>query len=93
MLLYSFSGFSSSCLLFFQHKMVRFFSIRFIAKRVYQNNTVAIPHLIEIEYVVTTRRMYKYQYVAVKHLESTVSHQSPPYSSAELFCLSLRDII
>lgn len=69
MLLYSFSGFSSSCLLFFQHKMVRFFSIRFIAKRVYQNNTVAIPHLIE--YVVTTRRMYKHQDIAIKHLEGT----------------------
>ncbi len=25
--------------------------------------------------------------------KTKVSHQSPPYSSAELFCLSLRDII
>ena len=49
--------------------MVRFFSIRFIAKRVYQNNTVAIPYLIE--YVVTTRRMYKHQDIAIKHLEGT----------------------
>ena len=41
---------------------------RFISKRIYQNNMVAIPPLIE--YVVTTRRMHKHQYVAVKHLES-----------------------
>gem|GEM_PF-3144141 len=41
----------------------------FIAKRIYQNNMVGIPYLIE--YIVTTRRMYKHQYVAVKHLEST----------------------
>lgn len=42
---------------------------RFISKRIYQNNMVAIPHLIE--YVVTTRRMHKHQDVAVKHLEGT----------------------
>ena len=41
----------------------------FVTERVYQNNTVAIPHLIE--YVVTTRRMHKHQDVVVKHLESS----------------------
>ena len=69
MSLYSFSDFSSSCLLFFQHKMVRFFSIRFIVKRIYQNNMFGIPNLIED--IVTTQRMHKHQYVAVKHLEGT----------------------
>ena len=39
----------------------------FVTERVYQNNTVAIPHLIE--YVVTTRRMHKHQDIAIKHLE------------------------
>ena len=42
---------------------------RFISKRIYQNNMVAIPPLIE--YVVTTRRMHKHQYVVVKHMESS----------------------
>lgn len=41
----------------------------FVTERVYQNNTVAIPHLIE--YVVTTRRMHKHQDIAIKHLEGT----------------------
>ncbi len=40
-----------------------------ITKRIYQNNMVDIPHLIE--FIVTARRMFKYQDVAVKPLEST----------------------
>ena len=47
----------------------RFLRTWFITKRIYQNNMVGVPHLIE--YIVTTRRMHKHQYVAVKHLERT----------------------
>ena len=41
----------------------------FITKRIQQNNTFVLHHLIE--YIVPTRRMHKHQYVAVKHLEGT----------------------
>ena len=41
----------------------------FITERIYQNNMVGIPHLIE--FIVTTQRMHKHQDVAVKHLERT----------------------
>ncbi len=57
---------------------------RFISKRIYQNNMVAIPHLIE--YVVTTRRMHKHQDVVVKHLKV-------PLNLSCLFYFSLYDCI
>lgn len=41
----------------------------FITKRIQQNNTFILPHLIK--YIVTTQRMHKHQDVAVKHLEGT----------------------
>ena len=42
--------------------------LRFVTERVYQNNTVAIPHLIEN--IVTALRTHKHQDVVLKHLES-----------------------
>ena len=41
----------------------------FITERIYQNNMVGIPHLIE--YIVAIRRMHKHQDIVVKHLESS----------------------
>ena len=41
----------------------------FVTERVYQNNTVTIPHLIE--YDGTALRMHKHQDVVVKHMESS----------------------
>ena len=41
----------------------------FITKRIQQNNTFILPHLIK--YIVPTRRMHKHQDIAVKHLENT----------------------
>ena len=41
----------------------------FITKRIQQNNTFILPHLIK--YIVPTWRMHKHQDVVVKHLESS----------------------
>ena len=59
------------CILSFlpQNVILSFLYWGFIAKRIYQNYMVGIPHLIEN--IVTTQRMHKHQDVTFKHLECT----------------------
>ena len=56
----------------------------------------AVDFAKEINSLSLKNLCYSTQTTAIRHFaeyEPEVSNQSPPYSSAELFCLSLRDII
>lgn len=51
----------------------------FITKRIQQNNTFILPHLIK--YIVPTRRMHKHQYVPAMESKSIPFSKTAVYSS------------
>ena len=51
----------------------------FITKRIQQNNTFILPHLIK--YIVPTRRMHKHQYVPAMESKSIPFPKTAVYSS------------